>query len=276
MVMAVVLGSAVLHAFWNALAHTARDRLTAIALIALASGGAAVLLLPFLRPPAHAVWPWMIASGVLQAFYNFGLALAYRLGDFGRMYPLARGTSPLVVALVATFVVGQPMSGLEAGGIVVVSVGLLALAFSDGIPTRADLPAVAAAVGTGLTIASYTVVDGVAVRRAGGFLAYSCWSFLISAVLVLLGVALLRRSRFLPSLREGTARGLTGGLVAMTAYTLVLWAQTRGGLAEVATLRETSILIGAAIGALVLKEGFGRLRIAASAGVVIGIVLIAH
>ncbi len=276
MVVAVVLGSAVLHAFWNALAHTARDRLTAIALIALASGGAAVLLLPFLRQPAHAVWPYLIASSVLQAVYNFGLVLDYQLGDFGRMYPLARGTSPVVVALLATFVVGQPMSGLEAGGIAVVCVGLFALAFSDGMPTRADLPAVAAAVGTGLMIASYTVVDGVAVRRSGSVMGYSCWSFLISAVLVLIGVAAIRRSRFLPALRQGTVRGLTGGLVAMTAYTLVLWAQTRSGLAEVATLRETSILIGAAIGALVLKEGFGRIRVAASAGVVLGIMLIAH
>lgn len=274
--IAVVLGSAVLHAFWNALAHTARDRLTAVALIAVASGGASVLLLPFLRPPAHAVWPWILASGLLQALYNFGLVLAYRLGDFGRMYPLARGTSPLVVALVATFVVGQPMSAPEAVGIGVVSAGLLALAFSDGIPARADLPAVCAAVGTGLLIASYTVVDGVAVRKSGSVLGYSCWTFLLSAVLVLIGVAAIRRTRFLPSLRQDTARGLTGGLVAMTAYTLVLWAQTRGGLAEVATLRETSILIGAGIGALILKEGFGRIRVAASAGVVLGIVLIAH
>jgi drug/metabolite transporter (DMT)-like permease len=276
MVVAVVLGSAVLHAFWNALAHTARDRLTAVALIALASGGASLALLPFLPAPAHAVWPWIVVSGTLQALYNFGLVLAYRLGDFGRMYPLARGTSPLVVALVATFAVGQPMSRPEAAGIAVVCAGLLALAFSDGVPARADLPAVCAAVGTGLMIASYTVVDGVAVRKAGGVLAYSCWTFLLSGVLVCCGVAAIRRTRFLPSLGEGTGRGLTGGIVAMTAYTLVLWAQTRGQLAEVATLRETSILIGAGIGALVLKEGFGRIRVAASAGVVLGIVLIAR
>lgn len=276
MVVAVVLGSAVLHAFWNTLAHTARDRLTAVALIALATAGASALLLPFLRPPAHAVWPWIAASGVLQALYYFGLVLAYRLGDFGRMYPLARGTSPLVVALAATFAVGQPMSGLEAMGVGVVSAGLLALAFSDGIPGRADLPAVCAAVGTGLLIASYTVVDGVAVRRSGSVLGYSCWTFLLSGVLALAAVAAVRRGRFRAELRQDTARGLTGGIVSMTAYTLVLWAQTRSGLAEVATLRETSILIGAAIGALVLKEGFGRVRVAASAGVVVGIMLIAR
>ncbi len=276
MVVAVVLGSAVLHALWNALTHSAKDRLTAIALIAVASGVCSAVLLPFLPLPHSVVWPYIALSSVLEALYSFGLVLAYRLGEFGRMYPIARGTSPLVVALVATFVVGQPMSGLEAAGVAVVSAGLATLACSGGLPTRRDLPAVLAALGTGCVIASYTVVDGVAVRKAGTVLGYSCWVFLIQAILVLCVVAAIRRDRFVPALRVETTRGLIGGLISMTAYTMVLWAQTRGALAEVATLRETSILIGAGIGALVLKEGFGRIRLAASASVVLGILLIAH
>ena len=276
MVVAVVLGSAVLHALWNALAHSAKDRLTAIALIAVAAGTCAAVLLPFLPTPDHVVWPYIALSTVLETMYSFGLVLAYKLGEFGRMYPIARGTSPLVVALVATFVVGQPMSGFEALGIAVVSAGLLALALSDGLPTRKDLPAILAAVGTGCTIAGYTVVDGLAVRKAGTVLGYSCWVFLTEAILILGITAAIRRRTFLAKLRVGTVRGLGGGVISMTAYTLVLWAQTRGNLAVIATLRETSILIGAAIGALVLKEGFGRIRLAASAGVVLGILLIAH
>jgi drug/metabolite transporter (DMT)-like permease len=275
-VVAVVLGSAVLHALWNALAHTAKDRLTAIALIAVAAGVCSAVALPFLPLPNPVVWPYIAVSAVLETLYSFGLVLAYRLGEFGRMYPIARGTSPVVVSLVATFALGQPLSPLEACGVLVVSAGLITLALSDGLPRREDLPAVFAAVGTGCAIAGYTLVDGVAVRKAGTVLGYSSWVFLIESVLLLSVVALIRRRAFLPSLRSGTARGLGGGVISLTAYTLVLWAQTRGQLAAVATLRETSILIGAAIGALVLKEGFGRLRMAASAGVVVGIVLIAR
>lgn len=276
LVVAVVLGSAVLHALWNVLAHSANDRLAAITLISVSSGACAAAVLPFVPTPQHAVWPYLAVSGVLQAAYNFGLVLAYRLGEFGRMYPLARGTSPLLVALVATFVVGQQMSALEAIGIGVVSAGLLALAFSQGMPARSDLPSALAAVATGCAIASYTIVDGVAVRRSGTVLGYACWEFLLSAVLVILTSFAIRRRRFVASLHGDTAKGLAGGVVCMTAYTLVLWAQTKGALAEVATLRETSILIGAGIGTLVLKEGFGRMRMAASAGVVLGILLIAH
>jgi len=275
-VIAVVLGSAVLHAVWNALAHTSKDRLTAITLIAAAAGICCAILLPFLPMPNPVVWPYIAVSTVLEVIYSFGLVLAYRLGEFGRMYPIARGTSPLVVAIVATFVVGQPMSPLEAVGVGVVCVGLLALALSDGLPKREDLPAVLAAVGTGCAIASYTVVDGVAVRKAGTVLGYSCWVFFTEAIIILCVTASIRRRTFFNSLRSGTAKGLGGGVISLTAYTLVLWAQTKANLAEVATLRETSILIGAAIGALVLKEGFGRVRFAASAGVVLGILLIAH
>ncbi|HTJ72768.1 MAG TPA: DMT family transporter [Actinospica sp.] len=276
MVVAVVLGSALLHALWNALAHTSKDRLAAITLIATAAGLSSAIALPFLPTPNRVVWPYIAVSTVLEVLYSFGLVLAYKLGEFGRMYPIARGTSPLVVALVATFVVGQPMSGLEALGIAVVSVGLVALALSNGLPTRKDMPAVLAALGTGCAIASYTVVDGVAVRKAGTVLGYSCWVFFTEAVIILGITAAIRRRAFVGSLRTDTFRGLGGGVISLTAYTLVLWAQTRGTLAAVATLRETSILIGAAIGALVLKEGFGRLRIAASASVVLGILLIAH
>lgn len=276
MVVAVVLGSAVLHAVWNALTHTAKDRLTAVTLIAVAAGACSAVTLLFVRPPNAVVWPYIAVSAALETLYSFGLVLAYRLGEFGRMYPIARGTSPLVVALVATFALDQPMSGLEACGVGVVSAGLITLAFSDGLPRRADLPAVAAAVGTGCAIAGYTLVDGVAVRKAGSVLGYSAWVFLIESAVLLSIVALIRRAAFLRSLRTGTGRGLGGGVISLTAYTLVLWAQTKGALAAVATLRETSILMGAAIGAVVLKEGFGRLRVTAAAGVVLGILLIAH
>ena len=276
MVVAVVLGSALLHAVWNALAHTSKDRLAAMTLIAAAAGTVCAVAVPFLPTPNRVVWPYIIASTLLEVIYSLGLVVAYKLGEFGRMYPIARGTSPLVVALAATFVVGQPMSGLEAVGIAVVSIGLIALAFGNGLPTRSDMPAVLAAVGTGCAIASYTVVDGIAVRKAGTVLGYSCWIFLMQSIIILCVNATIRRREFIPSLRVDTARGLGGGVISLTAYTLVLWAQTKGNLAAVATLRETSILIGAAIGALILKEGFGRLRIAASAGVVLGILLIAH
>lgn len=275
-VIAVVLMAAVLHATWNALTHSAKDRVAAIALIGVAGlvvAGLGVLVSPV---PARAAWPFIAASTVLNVMYSYGLVIAYRLGEFSKMYPLARGTSPLVVALVATLIVGQPMSGLEAVGVVTVSCGLLALAFAEGLPSRSDLPSIFAAVGTGCVIATYTVVDGVGVRRAGTVLGYASWIFMLQGLMLILVAAALRRRSLLADVRPHWLRGLTGGVVSILAYGLILWAQTKGTLAGIATLRETSILIGCLIGTLVFHERFGRTRLIASAGVVTGILLIAR
>ncbi len=178
------------------------------------------------------------------------------------------------MALVAALVLGQPVSGPAWLGIAAVCAGLLALAFADGLPGWHGLPAVAAAVGTGAVTAAYTVVDGLGVRRAGTVVGYAAWIFLFQGVATVLIAFAVRGRSLAPSLRTDGVRGLTGGMVSMLAYSLVLWAQTRGSLAEVATLRETSILAGCVIGTVAFHERFGRARLLASAGIVFGIVLI--
>jgi drug/metabolite transporter (DMT)-like permease len=273
-VIAVVLGSALLHATWNALTHAARDRIAAITLIGTACVLCATPALLLAPAPSRAAWPFIGVSAALETVYAFGLALAYRLGDFSRAYPLARGTSPLLVALVAALVLGQPVSGPAWLGIAAVCAGLLALAFADGLPGWHGLPAVAAAVGTGAVTAAYTVVDGLGVRRAGTVVGYAAWIFLFQGVATVLIAFAVRGRSLAPALRTDRVRGLTGGTVSMLAYSLVLWAQTRASLAEVATLRETSILAGCVIGTVAFHERFGRARLLASAGIVFGIVLI--
>jgi len=274
-VVAVVLGSALLHASWNALAHAARDRVAATALRGLSYVLLGVAPL-FLAPtPARAAWPFIAVSSVLETAYSYGLVIAYRYGDFSRAYPLARGTSPLVVTLFATSIIGQHASAFELLGIAIVCGGLLVLSFAEGLPRRADLAAVSAAIGTGCVIASYTIVDGVGVRRSGTVIGYAAWTFFLQGILILLVAAALRR-RTLPALFTDVPRSLFGGAVSVLAYGLVLWAQTRGTLAAVATLRETSILIGCVIGTAVFHERFGRARLLASLGVVAGILLISR
>lgn len=275
-VVVVVLGSALLHASWNALTHSARDRVAAMTLMGLAYIACALPLL-FLAPaPARAAWPFVAASIVLETAYSYGLVLAYRYGDFSRTYPLARGTSPLLVALFATLVLGQGASAAQLLGIGVVCAGLLILSFAEGLPRREDLAAVCAAIATGCTIAAYTIIDGLGVRRSGSVLGYAAWTFLGEGVGIVLIAAALRRAAFPEIFRADVRRSLLGGVVSMTAYSLVLWAQTRGTLAGVATLRETSILIGCLIGTVLFRERFGRTRLLASCGVVTGILLIAH
>lgn len=197
------------------------------------------------------------------------------------MYPIARGTAPLVVTVLAAVFVHEMPDVWQLAGVLLSSAGLVGVALwglrgrrESGGPSQA--PALIAAVCTGLAIASYTVVDGVGVRASGTPLGYIAWLMILEG-LAIPGYALAtRRGELVAQLRPIAVRGLLGGALSVVAYGLVLWAQTRAPLAPVAALRESSIIAGAAIGALFFKERFGWPRTAASVLMVGGIALMLH
>jgi drug/metabolite transporter (DMT)-like permease len=273
-VTGVVLLAAVLHAVWNAVAHAISDQLVGFALIGVAltvGAGGIVLVSPL---PASASWPFLAGSAVLHVAYNLLLMRCYRLGEFGQVYPVARGTSPLLVALGAAVLVGEELSVIRLVGVLVISLGLGALVFVGGVPTRAARPAIAAAVLTGVVIAAYTTLDGVGVRNAGTVAGYTGWLFLLQGPVLPLAAVASRRGRLWRQVRPFLPAGLAGGLLSLAAYALVLWAQTRGALAPIAALRETSVIVGAVIGAVLFREPFGRWRVAATILVASGVVLV--
>lgn len=272
-VVPVVLLAALLHATWNAMAHAVPDRLIGFTLIGVAylvAGGALAATAPV---PAGGSWAYVIASVLLHILYILLLMRSFMLGDFGQVYPLARGTAVAVVALLATVAVGEAMPPVRLVGVIMVCLGLTALVAPLGRTAQAELPAVVAAVGTGVMIAGYTTVDGVGVRASGSVLGYTGWLFMLQGV-ALPVLAYARRGRDVTrQARPYLLVGLAGGVLSLAAYGLVLWAQTRAPLAPVAALRETSSLMGAIIGALVFKEAFGRRRILAAVVVTVGVVL---
>lgn len=270
----MVLVAAVAHASWNAIAHGIDDKLVAFTLLGIGGGVCSIPLVIAAPVPDVAAWPFLAASVVVHVAYNLLLMKAYRLGDFGQVYPLARGTSPLVVTVLAAVFVGEIPPGFELAGVVVVSVGLGSLVFLGGRPGRQDLPAVVAALFTGLAIATYSTLDGVGVRAAGSAVGYAGWLVLLESIAIPVIAFCLRGPVLMRQLRPRAWLGMAGGALSLFAYGLVLWAQTMGSLAPIAALRETSIIAGAIIGAIFFKERFGRPRIAATAVVFAGIVLL--
>lgn len=273
LVVPAVLLAALLHAGWNAVAHAVPDRQVGFFLLNLAVAAVAIPFLPFTGLPAAAAWPFLLGSVVLHAAYNLLLLRSYQLGDFGQTYPLARGTAPLVVAVVSVSVVGQPLGLREAVGVLTVSAGLLVLVLGRG-RFRAGRPAVAAALLTGLAIASYTVLDGVGVRRADATAGYIVWLFALQGPLIAMLVAGRRRG-ILRASRPLLLPGLASGVVSLLAYGLVIWAQSQGKLATVASLREVSIVFGALIGATFFHERLGPVRVVGAVIVLTGVVLLA-
>ncbi|MFD7621269.1 EamA family transporter [Streptomyces sp. NPDC059802] len=273
-VPAAVLSAAVLHALWNAMAHRITDKLVGFTLINLAYTGCAAVMVCFTPVPEAGAWPFILVSAALEVLSQLFLLRAYQLGDFGQMYPMARGTAPLLVAVASVTVLNKPLAATEMAGVLVVSAGLAGLAFADGWPRRAQLPALAAAVATGVVIAGYTVVDGTGVHRSQTVIGYIAWLFLCQGPVLPL-LALARRGRPLfAQLKPVRGIGLTGGAISLLAYGLVIWAQAHGDLATVAALRETSILIAALIATLLFRERFGRLRLTAGAVVLTGITVL--
>jgi len=263
-----VLVAAVTHATWNAIAHGIKDQTLAFALIGVGGIIVAIPLVIVAAMPKPECWPYLLASIVIHVFYNLLLMRCYRLGEFGQVYPLARGTSPLVVTILAAVFVHEHLAWPQIAGVTVVSAGLATLVLAGRRPSRA---AFLAAVGTGLTIAAYTTVDGVGVRLSASPVGYIGWLMLLESMCVPMFALLRRRDVVLKQPPRILLSGLAAGALSVLAYGLVLWAQTRGALAPIAALRETSVIFGAIIGTLIFREPFGRSRIAATVLVVAGI-----
>jgi len=221
--------------------------------------------------PSANCWPYLLGSVAIHVFYNLLLMRCYRLGEFGQVYPLARGTSPLLVTILAAIFVHEHLALPQVIGVIVVSAGLAVLVLAGRRPGRA---AFLAAVGTGLTIAAYTTVDGVGVRLSASPAGYIGWLMVLESLGVPMFALARRRDVLLKQRPRILLAGLGAGALSVLAYGLVLWAQTQGALAPIAALRETSVIFGAVIGTLIFREPFGRTRIAATVLVVTGIVLL--
>jgi drug/metabolite transporter (DMT)-like permease len=235
-VLSLVLLAALLHAVWNALIKASDDPWLTTLVVFTSGSLACGLGLPFVEPPARESWPYLAAGALLHNIYVTFLVLAYRFGDLSHVYPIARGTGPLLVAALSARVVGEPLSGMQLAGTVLISAGILSLAVDRSLGTGAQ---------------ALEAVPFVAVT-----------------------VALRRRDLPAFARRPAARRGVAGGLMATLGYSMVLWAYSLGAIAPIAALRETGTILAALIGTLVLGEPFGRRRVFAAGVVALGVVVL--
>ncbi|MFD3515417.1 EamA family transporter [Streptomyces sp. NPDC058657] len=276
LVVVVVLVAAVTHAAWNAITHRVKDELACLTLVGTGRTASGVVLAVLVPLPHPSAWPYLITSVVLHVGYQVALMRSFRLGDFGQVYPIARGVAPVVVTLFGIFALGERFGVLGTAGVVTVALSIIGLAVwgvRGKSARRPDWAAVAMASATGLTIAAYTIVDGVGVRTAAGAAGYVAWLMILDGMAIPLYAAARLRGGLAERLRPVVLPGLVGGVLSVVSYGLVLWAQTRAPLAPVAVLRESSVIAGAAISAFLFKERFGGPRIVAATTMVAGIAL---
>ncbi len=275
-VLLLVLLAAVLHAAWNALVKAGGDRLVITAFIMFVPIPPSLLAIVALPAMEAAAWPFVILSAIVHWIYFGVLIGAYRYGDLSQVYPIARGSAPAMLAIEAWIFAGEALTVLELAGVLILSAGIVSLAWrrpGGGRPVH-EPKAIGFALLTALTIAVYLLADGMGGRVSGNTLTYVSWLFVLQGVPLVVFTLWRRRGQVAESLRPHLLRGGLGGLIAGISYTIAIWAMSVAPLAHVVAVRETSVLFGAAIGALVFKEPFGRHRIAASAVVVSGAVLL--
>lgn len=267
-VVGLVLFSAVLHASWNALLKGGADRLRSATIMAMTGTAISLVLVSMLPAPRQASWLYIGLSGALHVAYNILLVVTYREGDLGLMYPIARGSSPMLVTLGAAAVAGERLDLASLFGVVLISAGILGLARDRrGLSSsHSIIPALM----TGATIAAYTVVDGIGARLSGDSRSYAAWLFLLDGLPMPLILMLRRRTASGLRLDAEFIRSALGGIVSMVAYAVVIWAASISPMGEVSALRETSVVFAALIGRVFLGEPLGIRRLAACMVVTLG------
>ena len=269
--LSVLLG-AVLHASWNALVKSSPDKFLDTILISMGAALLCLPLLPFLPQPATASLPYLFTSSCIHVGYFTLVAAAYKAGDMSLAYPLMRGTAPMIVAMASGPLIGEHLGLAAWTGVCLICFGVIVLASSGwrkgGRPSGR---AVLLALLNALVIATYTFVDGVGARLSGNAFAYTVWLFVVLAIWLVIWAHLLRPA---PVVRAHVLSrwklGLAGGFCTFGSYVLALMAMVHAPVATVSALRETSILFGVAIAALILKEKVGVQRLGAAVLVVCG------
>ncbi|MCE8021042.1 EamA family transporter [Halomonas sp. MCCC 1A11036] len=269
----IVLLAAIFNASWNAIVKVGGDRIAVMAVITLCGSLVSACALPFVPFPHASSWPLLALAILIHTAYHFCLPIAYHYGDFGQVYPIARGSAPLLVTLGAAVFAGEVLSFLPLLGVLFLSVGVMSLAFDTRTGVTRNPRAILLALGTGAFIASYTLVGGLGARQAGSALGFAVCLTIGNGLLTFL-IALTWKFKAIKSIAYGNLiPAAIGGGMQVGAYWIVIWAMAYAPLGMVSSLRETSVLFAALISTFILKEGFGVWRFISSGLIACGIAL---
>lgn len=269
-IILLTLFAALLHASWNALLRSGNDRLWSMTIMCVAIALSCVVIAPFLPLPARASIGYAVLSALLHVSYNLCLIRSYQSGDLGQTYPVARGSSPLMVTCGAALFAGEKIAFNTLLGIALISGGILMLAMRS---RKLAMPGLKYTLATGAFIAAYSVVDGMGVRVSGNPFSYTVWMSMLWGVLMPVLYIVLRDTKSLLRWRPGLLSAAAGGLVSLLAYGIIIYAMMAAPMGAVSALRETSVLFAAVLGYWFLGETLTLRKMLACAVIATGTLL---
>jgi drug/metabolite transporter (DMT)-like permease len=270
--MLAVLAAAFLHALWNAMIKVGASKVGGMLILSLVEVPIGLAVAATRPGLVAAAWPWVIAAAATHFAYKLFLTFAYERGDLSRVYPIARGTAPMIVGVVGAIWLADPMRGMEYAGVFVLGLGILLMARGamTGGEDRRLLPF---ALGSAVATATYTLIDGLGARVSGDAVAYIAWVFVADGFLFPIAMIATRGWSVVPRDRRPWAMGSLASAASYGAYSVSVWAMTVAPIALVAALRETSILFAVLMGWLVFGEKMDRGKAVAAGLIVGGVVL---
>ena len=271
--IAVIL-AAFLHATWNAMVKNEENKYLAVTAIVLGHVPASVFIILLTPFPSIESIPFIILSALMHNGYNWYLLSAYKFGDLTKVYPIARGTAPILVTIVSLIFLGVALSNFEVLGIFIISLGILSLSFHRAKSLKNRSAAIYALV-TGFFIMGYSITDGYGARVSNSFLSYMGWVFILNAFSFPLILKINDKSEVITKIfKEGKKIFFIGGTLSYIVYGIVIWGFTQAPIALITALRETSIIFALLIGTFFLKEKFTLLKVIATFIIFFGVALL--
>jgi drug/metabolite transporter (DMT)-like permease len=273
-VFLAVLGAALLHAVWNALVKGGSDKHLGMCAVVLGQMIYAVICTPFAPMPAAESWPYLVAGVGLHVGYQFFLLHSYRSGDLTQVYPIARGTAPLIVAGVSVLFLGVVLQPIEILAVATIGAGILSMSLVRQKDGLRNAHAARLALGTGCFIAAYSLVDGFGARVAGTSLGFYAWLATFNGIAFAVITAMTSPKRLFDAVTSAKFVLLVGGGASFCAYAIVVWAFTQAPIALVTALRETSIIFALLIGVGLMKERMDLVKVVSTMTTLFGAALL--
>ena len=272
-VFCAILGAAFLHASWNAIIKNSANKIKSMLVLTIMHGILGVFVAFFVEFPKLEVWPWLITSAIFHVIYQGCLALAYNSGDLSRVYPIARGTAPILVLLIFYFIIETSMTHTEILGVLLLGFGVIGLA-QGSFSNRENLILLPFTLGAAIGTAGYTIFDGIGSRISANPLSYISWLFITTVPIFFLVIFIFKGLKIFKIERTTWKVGSVAGIFSFGSYWVAIWAMTQAPIPLVAALRETSILFAVLIGTIIFRDKTNTKKIIAAALILCGIIIV--
>ena len=270
----LVIFAAILHAIWNGMVKSYKDKVISVSAIVFGHVPMAVIVMLFLPLPTLESVPYIISSAIIHQGYQYNLISAYKVGDLTKVYPIARGTGPIVATIISIIFLGLVITKSQTLSVVLICFGIIILGILSETSVKNN-KLVIYSLATGFFIGLYSLADGHGARISESPLSFLGWSFILNAMIFPFVLKYMGYKKvFIRVIKEAKFIFWVGGTLSYIVYGIVVWTFTKAPIPLVGALRESSIIFSILIGFFFLKERITFLKVLSILIIFIGVVLL--